>query len=238
MGEKINKGSVKIQEKNGFWNVSFVQPASACLPPACPQQASQCLTRPPREPVHTDGVSAFGWAPWAAGFGLPDCLIALCWQGDSHSILFLEEKQDLLLKWHVFPVGEAPLRRPVLLDPLSRRGTRRWGQCEARARGAPGHVVPARSLPRALPQASCNGAALHPPPFRASLRSFYVFRFPKGRWDGLCPAGGPREPWKLARGVSAALHCPSVGIRFPGHSPGIAPPTAPPSPDFLVTLQG
>ena len=50
---------------------------------------------------HIDSISYKWQTSWTAGFifSLPNCLVALCWQGEIHSILFLKEiKYNVILK--------------------------------------------------------------------------------------------------------------------------------------------
>ena len=50
---------------------------------------------------HIDSISYKWQTSWTAGFifSLPNCLVALCWQGEIHSILFLKEiKYNMILK--------------------------------------------------------------------------------------------------------------------------------------------
>ena len=78
-----------------------IEPRSLAL------QADSLPSELPVKPIHTefpaksfrmyfhiDSMSYKWQTSWTAGFlfSLPNCLVALCWQGGIHSILFLKEK--------------------------------------------------------------------------------------------------------------------------------------------------
>lgn len=66
-----------------------------------------------RNYFHVDCILYLGQTPWTADFSLPNCLVALCWQGWIHSILFLVGKHlilnlqtSLLLRKSYFPIAQ------------------------------------------------------------------------------------------------------------------------------------
>lgn len=100
----MNVDQLKLK-KNGFFETSLLSSHVSSCPSIVFLQHLFTQNIPLNHSESISMQTAFHLCGWAlellADFSLPNCLVALCWQGWIHSNLFIEEKQHLILKAHI-----------------------------------------------------------------------------------------------------------------------------------------